>query len=149
MRRAGSVGARRSSSPTGTFAGSCPRCAGCSLTCLERVRRLSARCGRALGRWPDLDALDVSAEDRELLGEVIGFYHQTLRESPEALRFLERRRIAHPEAVERFRLGFANRTLGYRLPDRLYATKRGERPLIRAVGGVCHSTPTWSRTLSR
>ncbi len=24
---------------------------------------------------------------------------------------------------------------------RLYATKRGERPLIRAAGGVCHSTP--------
>ncbi|MGH9151740.1 MAG: hypothetical protein ACRD03_04980 [Acidimicrobiales bacterium] len=61
---------------------------------------------------------DVSAEDRELLGEVIGFYHQTLRESPEAIEFLERRRIAYPEAVERFRLGFANRTLGYRLPDK-------------------------------
>jgi len=59
---------------------------------------------------------DVSAEDRELLGEVVGFYHQTLRESPEAQAFLERRAIAHPEAVERFRLGFANRTLGYRLP---------------------------------
>ncbi|MGH6997270.1 MAG: CHC2 zinc finger domain-containing protein, partial [Phenylobacterium sp.] len=61
---------------------------------------------------------DVSVEDRELLAEVIGFYHQTLRESPDAIEFLERRRIAHPEAVERFRLGYANRTLGYRLPQR-------------------------------
>lgn len=61
---------------------------------------------------------DVSVEDRELLAEVVGFYHHTLREAPEAIAFLERRRIAHPEAVERFRLGFANRTLGYRLPDK-------------------------------
>ncbi|MGH9184890.1 MAG: toprim domain-containing protein, partial [Acidimicrobiales bacterium] len=61
---------------------------------------------------------DVSVEDRELLGEVVGFYHQTLRESPDAIGFLERRGIAHPEAVERFRLGFANRTLGYRLPQK-------------------------------
>lgn len=61
---------------------------------------------------------DVSVEDRELLGEVVGFYHQTLRESSEAIGFLERRRVAHPEAVERFRLGFANRTLGYRLPEK-------------------------------
>ncbi|MGH9268011.1 MAG: CHC2 zinc finger domain-containing protein, partial [Acidimicrobiales bacterium] len=68
---------------------------------------------------PKLSApFDVSVEDRELLGEVVGFYHQTLRESPDAIGFLERRRIAHPEAVERFRLGFANRTLGYRLPQR-------------------------------
>ncbi|MGH9002368.1 MAG: CHC2 zinc finger domain-containing protein, partial [Acidimicrobiia bacterium] len=61
---------------------------------------------------------DVSVEDRELLDRVIAFYQQALRESPEAQGFLERRRIAHPEAVERFRLGFANRTLGYRLPDK-------------------------------
>jgi hypothetical protein len=31
----------------------------------------------------------------------------------------------------------------------LYATKRGWRPLIRATGGVCHSTPQWSRSRSR
>ncbi|MGH9266743.1 MAG: toprim domain-containing protein, partial [Acidimicrobiales bacterium] len=68
---------------------------------------------------PKLSApFDVSVEDRELLGEVVGFYHQALRESSDAIGFLERRRVAHPEAVERFRLGFANRTLGYRLPQK-------------------------------
>ena len=59
---------------------------------------------------------DTSAEDRRLLGEVVGFYAQSLRESAEAQAFLARRRIDHPEAVERFQLGYANRTLGYRLP---------------------------------
>ena len=62
--------------------------------------------------------LERAADDRELLGRVVGFYAQTLRESPEALAYLERRGLRHPELVDRFRLGYANRTLGYRLPAR-------------------------------
>ncbi|HEX2084212.1 MAG TPA: DNA primase [Solirubrobacteraceae bacterium] len=62
--------------------------------------------------------LERAAGDDELLGRVVDFYAQTLRESPEALGYLERRGLRDAEAVERFRLGFANRTLGYRLPDR-------------------------------
>ncbi|MGH8777284.1 MAG: CHC2 zinc finger domain-containing protein, partial [Jiangellaceae bacterium] len=77
---------------------------------------------------------DVSAEDRELLSEVVGFYHQTLRESPEAIGFLGRRRIAHPEAVERFRLGYANRTLGYRLPDKNRVAGAEIRGRLQRVG---------------
>jgi DNA primase len=60
--------------------------------------------------------LERAADDRELLGRVVGFYHRTLKESAEALGYLERRDLRHPELVERFRLGYANRTLGYRLP---------------------------------
>ena len=33
--------------------------------------------------------------------------------------------------------------------NRLYAAKRGNRPLIRAGCGVCQSTPQWSRRRSR
>jgi DNA primase len=61
--------------------------------------------------------LDHSVEDRELLSQVVGFYGDTLRESVDALAFLERRKINDVEAVASFRLGFADRTLGYRLPD--------------------------------
>lgn len=46
----------------------------------------------------------------------MGFYADTLAESPEALAYLARRRIDLPEAVTAFGLGYANRTLGYRLP---------------------------------
>jgi len=60
--------------------------------------------------------VDLDADDRELLGQVIGYYHQTLKESPEALGYLEKRGLVHPELVDRFQLGYANRTLGYRLP---------------------------------
>ncbi len=31
----------------------------------------------------------------------------------------------------------------------LYATKRGERPLIGVAVGVCQSVPQWSRSRSR
>ncbi len=60
--------------------------------------------------------LEAGADDRELLERVVAFYAQTLRESPDALAYLERRGLRHLELLERFRLGYANRTLGYRLP---------------------------------
>ncbi len=60
--------------------------------------------------------LERTADDRELLERVVGFYQQTLKESGEALGYLERRGLVHAELIERFRLGYANRTLGYRLP---------------------------------
>jgi DNA primase len=58
----------------------------------------------------------LDADDQELLDQVIGFYQQTLLQSPEALAYLDKRGIADRELIERFRLGFANRTLGLRLP---------------------------------
>lgn len=60
----------------------------------------------------------ADAGDREMLGQVAAYYHETLKESPEALRYLESRGLKDSEMVERFRLGFANRTLGYRLPEK-------------------------------
>jgi len=57
-------------------------------------------------------------DEAELLGRVAEVYHAVLKESPEALEYLRARGLEHPEVVERFRLGYANRTLGYRLPDK-------------------------------
>ena len=68
-----------------------------------------------IAKMPTLAPLGV--EDRELLGRVVGFYADTLAESPVALAYLARRRVDNAEGVEVFRLGYANRTLGYRLPS--------------------------------
>lgn len=57
------------------------------------------------------------ADDARLLLQVIGFYNETLKQSPDALAYLQKRGLTHPEIMERFRLGFSNRTLGYRLPQ--------------------------------
>ena len=41
------------------------------------------------------------ADDRALLNQVIGYYHETLRQSPEALAYLKSRGLDHPELIER------------------------------------------------
>lgn len=60
---------------------------------------------------------DQAADDTVLLGKVADYYHRTLLNEPAAMRYLQSRACLHPEAVTTFRLGFANRTLGYRVPD--------------------------------
>ena len=62
--------------------------------------------------------VQADADESELLGQVVDFYHEALKTSPDALAYLDRRRIAHPEALEHFRLGVSDRSLGYRLPER-------------------------------
>ena len=63
-----------------------------------------------VARLPAPVALD--AGEQELLGQVVGYYHETLLASPEAIAYLERRGITSRELIEVHRLGFANRTLG-------------------------------------
>ncbi len=58
------------------------------------------------------------ADDHKLLAQAIDYYHATLQQSPEALAYLASRGLDHPELIERFQLGFANRTLGLRLPEK-------------------------------
>jgi hypothetical protein len=60
----------------------------------------------------------ADADDQQTLREVVSFYHQTLQESPEALRYLESRGLRHPEMTGHFQIGFANRKLGLTLPDK-------------------------------
>ena len=62
--------------------------------------------------------LTPDADDQTLLREVLDFYHSTLKGSPEALAYLESRGIRSAEVVDRFGLGYANRTLGLGLPEK-------------------------------
>src|SRR5882724_1459832 len=61
--------------------------------------------------------IERDAEDGKLMLQVIDFYHQALLQSPEALAYLKKRGIASQETTQTFKLGYANRTLGYRLPE--------------------------------
>jgi DNA primase len=63
-------------------------------------------------------AVAPDADDQALLNQVIDYYLETLKQSPEALAYLKARGLDHPELVDTFRLGYANRTLGLRLPER-------------------------------
>lgn len=85
-----------------------------------------------VAKLPPLVSPDV--DDVELLGRVVGFYSETLRESPDALGFLARRRVDHPEVVEAFGLGFSDRSLGYRLPAKNRRDGADLRGRLQALG---------------
>jgi DNA primase len=87
------------------------------------VERLRAEIGEApsVESVPVLAAAEASApseslltagDDAALLARVIDYYHATLKASPEALAYLAARGLDHPEVIDGFRLGYANRTLG-------------------------------------
>jgi DNA primase catalytic core len=78
--------------------------------------------------------VDRSADAEVLLRQVVDYYHATLKESPEALSYLERRGLRSAELVERFRLGFANRTLAYRLPPKMRKDGNEMRRRLQALG---------------
>jgi DNA primase catalytic core len=78
--------------------------------------------------------LERDAEDVKLLGQVVDYYHETLLASPEALEYLNRRGIGSKEAIETFKLGYANRTLGYRLPAKTRVEGAAIRGQLQRVG---------------
>lgn len=69
------------------------------------------------GTVPRLPApVTVDADDQAALRQVLDYYHERLKENPAALAYLQKRGLA-AEAVDTFRLGFVDRTLGLRLPQ--------------------------------
>ena len=76
----------------------------------------------------------LDAGEQELLDQVIGYHHETLLAAPEALDYLERRGIASRELIEQHRLGFANRTLGLRLPATQLKAGAEVRGRLQKVG---------------
>ena len=80
--------------------------------------------------------VDADADNQVLLRQVIDYYHDTLKQSPEALAYLQSRGLHHPELIERFHLGFANRTLGLRLPDKTRKAGAEIRTRLQTLGLV-------------
>jgi len=78
--------------------------------------------------------LDPEASDRDLLRQVVAYYHDTLKTSPEALAYLERRGINDASAVGHFSVGYANRTLGLRLPLKNRKTGEALRSRLQTLG---------------
>ncbi len=84
---------------------------------------------------PKLEAIAEAEEpDGVVLRRVVDYYHATLKESPEALAYLQSRGLVHAELVEHFKLGFANRTLGYRLPAKVLKSGAAVRGQLQRLG---------------
>ncbi|MEY6543529.1 CHC2 zinc finger domain-containing protein [Escherichia coli] len=108
------------------------------LSLRKAVERLKAELGDNPAVVPLVtkDEPENFAEDeagrQKLLSRVVEFYHHTLLNAPEAVAYLEKRRLNHPELVAAFKLGFANRTLPYRLPA--VKSRAGEKIRARLKG---------------
>jgi DNA primase catalytic core len=76
-------------------------------------------------------------DDQALLNQVIGYYHDTLKASPEAYAYLESRGFAGEPlalAIAAFKLGYANRTLGLRLPEKNRVAGAEIRTRLQEIG---------------
>lgn len=87
--------------------------------------------------------VSVDTDDQTLLNQVTGYYHRTLLEDPlghAAREYLKKRGLFHPEAVQTFKLGYANRTLGLRLPDKNRQEGAAIRARLSGLGVMRQST---------
>jgi len=62
--------------------------------------------------------VEFNADDKALFDQVLDYYGQRLKENQPAIDYLKKRGLWHEEALKRFRIGFADRTLGLTLPHK-------------------------------
>lgn len=78
--------------------------------------------------------LATDADDAALITSVADYYHERLKQSPPALEYLQSRGITSSEAIDTFKLGFVDRTLGLRLPQAQVKAGSEMRDRLKAVG---------------
>jgi len=78
--------------------------------------------------------VSVDADDQTLLREVVDYYHETLMDSMEGIAYLEARGLADGTLIKHFKLGYANRTLGLRLPQKNRKTGAELREKLQRLG---------------
>ena len=85
-------------------------------------------------------------DDQKLLAQIIDYYHRTLKETTEGLDYLRSRGITVGEAIDRFRIGYANRTLGLQAADKDSKAGKEIRARLQQLGCLPRHRP---RTLQR
>jgi DNA primase len=78
--------------------------------------------------------IHFDAGDQVLLDQAIAYYQERLKQTPEALAYLARRGLNDAELIERHRLGFADRTLGLRLPEKTRKAGHEIRSRLQKLG---------------
>lgn len=78
--------------------------------------------------------VSFDADDQALLTKTIDYYHERLQQTPEALAYLAKRGLNDPALIDHFRIGFADRTLGLRLPEKTRKAGSEIRSRLQKVG---------------
>jgi DNA primase len=82
----------------------------------------------------ETDEPEGPAGRQALLEQTLAYYHQRLKNSPEALAYLAARGLDHPGVVDAFELGVADRTLGLRLPEKNRKDGAAIRRRLQRIG---------------
>lgn len=84
---------------------------------------------------------DLDDDGQALLHQVVDYYHQNLLNSPQALEWLAKRGLNHPELVSHFRLGFAGaHGIAGALPSTASKEGKSLRARLTALGVVRESS---------
>jgi len=78
--------------------------------------------------------IDQDGDAAELLGQVVDYYHERLVQFKPALDYLASRGLDDEELIRRYRIGFADRTLGLRLPDKNRKEGAAMRSRLQELG---------------
>jgi hypothetical protein len=78
--------------------------------------------------------LDPNWDDQKLLAQVVAHYHQCLKASPDALGYLRKRGVTNVQTIDHFSLGYADRSIGTKLPSRQVKAGQTIRSRLQAVG---------------
>ena len=62
--------------------------------------------------------VEFNADDEALFGQVLDYYGERLKANQPAIDYLKKRGLWNEEALKRFRIGYADRTLGLTLPHK-------------------------------
>jgi len=76
----------------------------------------------------------TDADDQAMLRQVIDYYHQTLKQAPEVQEYLQKRGLDDADLINHFKLGYANRTLGLRLPQKNRKAGNQIREQLQRIG---------------
>ena len=77
---------------------------------------------------------DPEATDAELMEQVVDYYHERLFKNPAALEYLEKRGLNNEAVLRAFRIGFADRSLGLRLPEKNRVEGKAIRERLQKLG---------------
>jgi len=78
--------------------------------------------------------LSDNADEQTALQQVIAYYHNALKQNVDAQNYLKQRGLDDVELIDHFKLGVANRTLTYRLPEKNRKAGAAIRGQLQRIG---------------
>jgi len=78
--------------------------------------------------------VEQKADEAKTLDQVANFYAERLTQNPHALDYLKSRGLDDEEMIQKFRIGFSDRSMGVRIPDIRNVKGKAIRNRLKALG---------------